>query len=295
MAVQVNGVIYSLHKLTILSIYIGIISLRFNSSTNQFEKCCSKCISTIKFVCSLIPSMLYFVYANHFVNVRPSQLFILIIGELVYLHMIVFLMFGIVIANKRHEDVTMVLLNKLHKFQINFKRRKPLREIVVLSVLFGEAVFRFAAILLYSFHHYDVIWEKDTVFMVLEVISVLVSSYSVIVRILSEARLYLTYIVIAQHCDFLSRALDKDVDKTVRDYQILLEVAKDANSVFSGMFLMYIAVAFVAVLMRAMSIYCSIIDKEEKIMNNVEVVSLVFIIFKLASIIVIPSGAIIKV
>jgi hypothetical protein len=295
MAVQVNGVIYSLHKLTILSIYIGIISLRFNSSTNQFEKCCSKCISTIKFVCSLIPSTLYFVYANHFVNVRPSQLFILIIGELVYLHMIVFLMFGIVIANKRHEDVTMVLLNKLHKFQINFKRRKPLREIVVLSVLFGEAVFRFAAILLYSFHHYDVIREKDTVFRVLEVISVLVSSYSVIVRILSEARLYLTYIVIAQHCDFLSRALHKDVDKTVRDYQILLEVAKDANSVFSGMFLMYIAVAFVAVLMRAMSIYCSIIDKEEKIMNNVEVISLVFIIFKLASIIVIPSGAIIKV
>jgi hypothetical protein len=117
MVLQSGKVTFFLNKVIIFLNYMGVSSLKFNAVTNQFEKS-SKWITTIKLGWSFFVNILYFAFMNHAFNSEISKMFIFNIGGFIYLCMSVALLWIVTILNKKHENLTLSMLNNLNTFQL---------------------------------------------------------------------------------------------------------------------------------------------------------------------------------
>jgi hypothetical protein len=143
MVLQTDGLTFFLNKVIILLNYMGVSSLKFNSSTNQFEKC-SKRMSNIIFVWSFFGNILYLAFMKHSFNVEISNIFVFNIGGLIYIYMSGVTICCVTILNTKHENLTLSILNDLNNFQFGmegFKCKRPLKEIVILSVMLVKLLF----------------------------------------------------------------------------------------------------------------------------------------------------------
>jgi hypothetical protein len=116
-----------------------------------------------------------------------------------------------------------------------------------------------------------------------------------LVKILSEGIIVQFYLVLTQFCDYFNKSFYENGGNVFIKHQCLFEVTRKLNKRFSIPFLLYIGFHFLNILMWAMSVYCSFHDNKGKILNNVEIVGLVFAFWKLIVIITIPSETMNKV
>jgi hypothetical protein len=297
MALQTHRVTFFLHKIIILLGYTGVSPLKFNSLSNQFEKC-PNWIATTKFVCSCFLTILYFAHLNHVFNSATSIMFVFNISGWIYIYMTLALLSSIIILNKKHQNVIMNTLNELEKFQsamAHFPYKRPLKETVIISAMFVETIYQLMAAFVHIFYQYHAIRNGSTNNLYFQISFMFVLGYFSVVKILSEGTLLLSYLIITQYCDHFSKSFHVNDRRAFTKYQSLLELARKVNKIFSVLFLLYIAFYFLSILMWAMSIYCAIHDDKGNILNNVEIVGLVFAFWKLIVIIVIPSETMKKV
>jgi hypothetical protein len=295
MVLQTDSVNFCLNKLVILLHYMGISSLKFNALTNQFEKC-PRWITTIQIVWSFLVNILYFAYMNHVFNFKISNMFVFNISGRIYIDMSVILLCTVTVLNLRHENLTLNILNDLNKLQLameNFKYKRPLKEIVVLSVMFGEAIYRFISVSVHMFYYTGSI--RDANFLYSELGFLVFIEYFALVKISSEGVLLLSYLVIAQCCDHFNERFHENDESVFTKYHCLLEVARKLNERFSIPFLLYIGFHFLSTFMWLIIVYCSIHDNEGKILNNIDIFGLIFTFWKLLVVVIIPSESLKKV
>jgi predicted nucleic acid-binding Zn ribbon protein len=297
MALDTHRVTFFLNKIIILLGYTGVSSLKFNSLSNQFEKC-PDWIATTKFVCSCFLAILYFANLSQLLNFAISKMFVLNISSRIYIYMTFALLCSIIILNKKHENVIMDILNELEKFQSameNFRYKRSLKETAIISAMFVETIYRLMSGFVRIFYQFSSIRKTSNNVLYFQISFMFVFEYSSVVKILSEGALLLSYLVITQYCDHFSKSFHVNDRRASNKFQSLLEVARKLNKIFSVLFLLYIALYFLSILMWAMLIYCSIHDNKGKILNNVEIVGLVLAFWKLIMIITIPSETMKKV
>jgi hypothetical protein len=297
MPLQVDSAISSLTKLTILSSYIGASSLKFNRLNNQFEKS-SKSVAIIRFTWSCLLNALYFNHTYRTFNFRISTMFVYNMSGFFYGFMSAFLSLSITICNKNYEDLTIVVLNKLHRFRFPLEKfpRRSVKEIVVLGIMFCDTFFRLITLFLFAYMQAALVNKPSNKFVYLEVAVTFVNmSYAALVKILSEGRLLLSYIIITKCCTDCIHTFDKHSIKTLIRYQHLLESTENINKIFSGLFLMYIGFYFSCVMMWVMGIFCSIHDQTGKVFSIFEIVGVVLTFFKIVVIILIPNESMMKV
>jgi hypothetical protein len=176
-----------------------------------------------------------------------------------------------------------------------FKCKRPLKEIVILSVMFSEATFQLTVTSIYTFYKVFCSGNANNKFLYFEMSFRLFTEYLVLVKILSEGIIVQFYLVLTQFCDCFNKSFHENGGNVFIKHQCLLEVARKLNKRFSIPFLLYIGFHFISILMWAMSVYCSIHDNKGKIFNNIEIVGLAFAFWKLVVIITIPSETMNKV
>jgi hypothetical protein len=295
MVLQTDSINFCLNKLVILLNYMGVSSLKFNALTNQFEKC-PRWITTIQTVWSFFLNILNFAYMNHVFSFKISNMFVFNIGGRIYIDMSVILLSTVTFLNQRYENLTLNILNDLNKLQLameHFKYKRPLKEIVVLSLMFGEALYRFISVSVHIFYHTTSIHDAN--FLYLEMSFLLFIEYFTLVKILSEGVLILSYLVIAQCCDHFNERFHENDESVFTKYHCLLEVARKLNERFSFSFLLYIGFHFLSTFMWLIIVYCSIHDNEGKILNNIDIFGLIFTFWKLLVVVIIPSESLKKV
>jgi hypothetical protein len=281
MVLQSGNVTFFLNKVIIFLNYIGVSSLKFNAVTNQFEKS-SKWITTFKLVWSFFVNILYFALINHAFNFEISKVFVFNIGGLIYLYMSVALLGIVTILNKKHENLTLSMLNDLHTFQLameDFKFRLPVKDAVTLSTMFAEVFYRLLAIFVHSFYQFT--RNTNTTLLYFEVTLAFIIVYVGLVKVLYEGILLLSYLVVAQCCDHFNKRFHENDELALTKYQCLLQITKKLNKRFSMPFLLYIGYYFVSTLMWVITVYCSIHDNKGILLNNVEIVGLIFTFWKL--------------
>jgi hypothetical protein len=194
MAIQVTSATFLLNKLIVVSNYVGFFPLKFNPLTNQFEKL-SRPVDIIKFVCSLILNIVHPVCANYFFHFRPCKIFILKVAGVLYIYSMMLLTLSVAIFSKKYESVTIATLNKLYKIHIqkDFKCKKSMKAMAILSFLMADAGFRFVA----SFLRMFTISKANAKIQLSEVGGKLILDYGSFLRMLFEGRLLLTYLAIA--------------------------------------------------------------------------------------------------
>jgi hypothetical protein len=298
MARQVPSVTSSLTKLTILSSFIGLSSLKYNTKTNQFES--RPKWRNFKFCCSFAFDVLYLFYVNYFFRFQNiSNLFIVNIGGLAYMHMLMALLFCSTISNRKYENVTVVTLNKLYKFQFDLKNLKPKKtfgEIFILGVLLIEVALRVSSTWVHILSRHNLFHSHSSSAFLLELGTVLLLNFLVCIKVLSEGRLLMSYIVLTRYFDHLVLNFDQENrGKTIKQYQELLEMARNTNQMFSLMFLMCVGFYFVSTLVRVMVIYCSFYDHKKTMKSHFEILGFLFSVFKLLCIILIPNDCLRKV
>jgi hypothetical protein len=288
MATQVNNVTFYLNKLIIFTSCVGVLSLKFNPLTNQFEKC-SKWIGNTKFVTIFFLNVLYAVSMTYPSNFGWTNKFILDISGLTYSYVMIGLTFSVTIFDKKYETITIATLNNLLKFQ-HLTCKRSLKEIPVLIKLFGESFARLASIA-GTLHQ---IVSNDRPNSINTSVQLLVDYFS-LMTILFEGRLTLFYLVIKQYCFYFQKNWDKNCERTFTEYQCLLEIAANVNKIFSPLFLWYIGFYFVSVLVGVTIIYCSFHDQHGVLITNFEIVGLILIVVKFIVIIAVPTDAMRKV
>jgi hypothetical protein len=297
MVLQTDSVTFFLNKVVILLNYMGVFSLKFNSSTNQFEKC-SKWMSNIIFVWSFFGNILYLAFMKHSFNVEISNMFVFNISGLIYIYMSVLTICCVTILNKKHENLTLSILNDLNNFQFGmegFKYKRPLKDIVILSVMFSDITFYLTVTSINIFYDLFCSGNANNKFLYFEISFRLFTEYIVLVKLLSEGLIVQFYLVLTQFCDCFNKSFHENGGNVFIKHQCLLEVTRKLNKRFSIPFLLYIGLHFISILMWAMTVYCSIHDNKGNIFNNVEIVGLVFAFWKLVVIIIIPSETMNKV
>jgi hypothetical protein len=294
MVLQTDSVTFFLTKVIIVLNYMGVSTLKFNSSTNQFERC-SKRITTLKFLWSFFLNILYFVYMNHAFSFKISDVFIVNIGGFVYFYMTVILLCSFTILNKKYDNLTISVLNDLNAFQFampRFKYKRPLKETLVLITMFGEGISRFIVVIIGMFSQFTSISIASTNLLFFKTSFIFIVEYVGLVNILHEGMLLLSYLVIAQYCYSFNRNFHDNFGSAFVKYQCLLEVARKQNQRFSMLFLLYIGFHFVSTFMWVITLYCSLHDNQR---TNIEILGLLFTFWKLLLIIVIPSESMKKV
>jgi hypothetical protein len=176
----------------------------------------------------------------------------------------------------------------------NFEYKRPLKETVIISTVFVETIYHLMAAFVHIFYKFYSI-RNGTNNLYFQISFMFVFEYFILVKILSEGTLLLSYLVITQYSDHFSKSSHVNDNRVFIKYESLLEVARKLNKIFSVLFLQYIAFYFLSILMSVISLYCSIHDNKGKILNNIEVVGLVFAFWKLIVIIIIPSETMKKV
>jgi hypothetical protein len=247
MALETHRVTFFLNKIIVLLGYTGVSSLKFNSLSNQFEKC-PDWIATTKFVCSCFLAILYFVNMNHIFNFAISKMFVFNISGKIFLYMTFTLLCSIIILNKKHENVVINILNELEKFQSameNFEYKRPLKETVIISEMFVETIYHLMATFVRIVYQFSSIRKASTNVFYFQISFMFVLGYFSVVKILSEGTLLLSYLVTTQYCDHFSKSSHDS--RMFTKYQSLLEVARKLNKIFSVLFLLYIAFYFLCV------------------------------------------------
>jgi hypothetical protein len=297
MVLQSGNVTFSLNKVIMFLNYMGVSSLKFNAVTNQFEKI-SKWIITIKLVWSFFVNILYFALINHAFNFATSKVFVFNIGGLIYHYMSVALLCIVTILNKKHVNLTVSMLNDLNTFQLameDFEYRLPVKDAVTLSTMFVEVFYRLLAIFVHSFYQFTSTRNANTTLLYFEVTLAFIIVYVGLVKVLYEGILLLSYLVVAQCCDHFNKRLHENDELALTKYQCLLQITKKLNKRFSVPFLLYIGYYFVSTLMWVITVYCSIHDNKGNLLNNFEIVGLIFTFWKLFVVIIIPSESMMKV
>jgi hypothetical protein len=125
-------------------------------------------------------------------------------------------------------------------------------------------------------------------------VQILVDYFSIII-ILFEGRLILFYLVIKEYSHYFHKNWDKNCERTFTEYQCLLEIVANVNKICSPLFLWYIGFYFVSLLLGVIMIYCGFHDRQGVVINDIEILALIFIVFKFIIIIVVPTDAMRKV
>jgi hypothetical protein len=292
MAIQVTGATFLLNKLILVSNYVGFFPLKFNPLTNQFEKL-SRPVDMIKFVCSLILNIVHPVCADYFFHFRPSRIFILKVTGVLYIYSMMLLTLSVTIFSKKYESVTIATLNKLYKIHIqkDFKCKKSMKAVAILSFLMADAGFKFVA----SFLRMFTISKANAKIQLSVVGGKLILDYGNFLRMLFEGRLLLTYLAIAQFCDCFKKSFNKIGVEALDKHKELLEVAKNTNEMFSPIFLMCIAFYFVLSLVRVITLYCGLHDHQQNFQIILQLFGMIFSATKLILIVLIPNYSMVKV
>jgi hypothetical protein len=292
MAIQVTGATFLLNKWILVSNYVGFFPLKFNPLTNQFEKL-SKPVNIIKFVCSLILNIVYLVCADYFFHSRPCKIFILKIAGVLCIYSLILLTLSVTVFNKKYASVTIATLNKLYTIhmKMDFKCKKSMKAIVLLSYLLADAGFRFVVSFLRMFS----ISKANAKIQLSEVGGKLIVDYGSFLRMLFEGRLLLTYLAIAQSCDCFKNRFNKNGVEALDKYKELLEVAKNTNEMFSPIFLICIAFYFVHSLVHVITLYCGLHDHQENFQIILQLFGSIFAASKIILIVLIPNYSMVKV
>jgi hypothetical protein len=198
---------FFLNKIIILLGYTGVSSLKFNSLTKQFEKC-PNWIATTKFVGSCFLGFLYFAHLNQIFNFLISKTFVFNISCWIYIYMTFAVLSSIIILNKKYENVIINVLNELEKFQSameNFENKRPLKETVITTTVFVETIYHLMAAFVHIFYKFYSI-RNGTNNLYFQISFMFVFEYFILVKILSEGTLLLSYLVITQYSDHFSKS-----------------------------------------------------------------------------------------
>jgi hypothetical protein len=288
--------ISSLTRLTILSNYFGICTLKFDRKTNRFRTCPKW--STVKFIFVCVLSLCYFSYMychTHFGSF--SNVFIINVSSFAFLTVLSVLLISVIIFNKIHESKTVKMLNEMYQFQFdieNFHYRTCCEEIFILIILITESVSHMV------FTSFKVLISHQTrkgsilTFFIM-LAKLLWIHFFNLIKVLSEGRLLLSYLVLTIYCDFLYNNFNKNnYRRTFKHYQNLLKLKKSANKIFSVMFAVYSIYYFVMLLTRAIGIYCAHHDNKLDV-GYFEILQFLLFFWKIVWLIKVPYLCLTKV
>ena len=145
-----------LNLVVVLSSYMGICSVVYNSSTNQFEKCYKW--YTSKMIFSLTMNIMFVFVIRKFYTTLMYNIFVTNVAEELHVYLMVILAFSFTFFSKRNETTFLATLNKLNKFQSEVpdcKKGKLNTEKYMFILFSAEAVVSAIATFVYRYFGAD--------------------------------------------------------------------------------------------------------------------------------------------
>ena len=242
--------------------------------------------------------MIYLIYLSYYFLIQPGPyLFIVNIVISFFAYMGIALTLVIIIETKKYENLFRETLHQLYALQFQLKYFKysiTLVEIVIICLVVFETTIRLSTtvyrfIFVYSVNETN--WQ-DTV---VEGVVIFIFDYFMVIRILSEGRLVLVYHVITSYLYHLNKHFARyEYDDVIYFFSVLQDLTENVNSMFSIMFLAYIAFNFLNILKRGMFLYCRVVSLIPEI-SIVDVAMFIHVVFNLLYFITIPYQCIVQV
>jgi hypothetical protein len=113
----------------------------------------------------------------------------------------------------------------------NFENKRSLKETVITTTVFVETIYHLMAAFVHIFYKFYSI-RNGTNNLYFQISFMFVFEYFILVKILSEGTLLLSYLIITQYCDHFSKSFHVNDRRAFTKYQSLLELARKVNKIF---------------------------------------------------------------
>ena len=189
----------------------------------------------------------------------------------------------------------MALLNRLNEFHFgleHFQKRKNWKESVAEVIVVVEIMFSILMPLYSFFLHYSP--KLTAKILLVSGFSHGVVFYFSAIIMLTEGRFLFGELALTKYFDYLNKrfccySCEKELEVIMQKHHILQELTKLFNKTFSLTILLLIGFYFVTLLVRVMSLYCSVFVNNRNLLGDVEIFGICINTLKLGWMIIISN------
>lgn len=257
MSTKTNNAISFLHKLLLISNYFCPSSIIYNDHKDTYER--NSKYNRLKTFIFIFTCFVNAYCMNIAYNFRYSQkVFIVHLGALMYTWISITLYFIITVSNKKHENIMVEITNKLYRLQYeieNFKYNPTLEEVVTLGLIHLNILYQVIASYFYASYGSK---EKFLENIGVNMIMFLTHTFMTIMHFLIEGRYCLMLSLVCNYLrhinDSFIKNSDKGFKKILKQHNKIKSLTNNINRCFSTIILFSIAIYFVVLVIRVISL-----------------------------------------